>query len=699
MHRFFLVPSHEMKLRLIIWLIFAPVLLANAQTYSGLGGEIPDDGTTGTYSLQVTGLSPAFLDTTYGLESVMVNIFHPYVEELRMELISPDGNIILLTEHLGYNGQNFLNTVFSDQAETSIYNGSAPYTGAFRPLENVGYVNNGQDGNGLWQLRILDESPGVNSGTLTQWAITFGAAPGKPFPFDSSNLPLVLIDTYGQRIPDDPKIPVGMKIIDNGEGRYNHLSDMPVYDYYAGIELRGSSSQSFLKKSYGLETWDIENNSIDTSLLGMPVESDWILNASFSDKTLLRNAMAYQTWMNMDHYATRYRFVEVFLNNRYKGVYLFSEKIKRDKNRLNIAKLTEEMNSGDQLTGGYILKIDKWTGSGGDGWVSDYPPPVNTGGQYIFFQYEYPKQEDITDQQKEYIRDYVNLFESALAGPWFADTSIGFRKYAEPESFRDYFIVNEFSKNVDAYRISTFFHKQRESLGGKLRMGPVWDYDLAWHNADYYGNESPAGWEYQFAEEWDDLQVPFWWQRMLEDTLFNNCLKCRWTELRAGFLSNDAVFNWIDSTAQTLDAAQERNFICWPILGVYVWPNPSPLPETYAGEISSLKEWTAERLSWLDNNMPGNCWSLGTGEPAPSALFRVYPNPATDFIVAEGPLSGAEESIAELFDLPGKRLKVIHDFSPGKPIDVRWLQPGYYFLRIRTGSSVSTCRFTKTNTP
>ena len=213
-----------------------------------------------------------------------------------------------------------------------------------------------------------------------------------PLEFTSSNLPIVVINTNGATIPDNPKIPAGLKIYNKGAGQRNYLTDIPEFDGFSGIEVRGSSSQSFPKKSYGFESWDASGDSIDTAFLGMPSESDWILNANYTDKSFLRNVMAYQVWQNMGHYATRYRFVELILNSQYQGIYIFSEKIKRDKNRLNISKLSATQNTGDDVTGGYIFKVDKQTGSGGSGWNSSYLPSVSSGGQKIFFQYEYPKE-------------------------------------------------------------------------------------------------------------------------------------------------------------------------------------------------------------------------------------------------------------------------------------------------------------------
>ena len=190
----------------------------------------------------------------------------------------------------------------------------------------------------------------------------------------SSNLPIVVIDTRGVSIPDDPKVLAVLKIYNRGNGTRNFLTDAPQFNGYCGIEIRGSSSQQFPKKSYGFESWNINGTSIDTSFLGMPSESDWILNANYTDKSFLRNVLAYQLWQNMGHYGTRYQFVELILNNQYQGIYIFSEKIKRDKNRLNIAKLSNTQNSGDELTGGYIfLNVKKKRVRGVGGGLSYLP--------------------------------------------------------------------------------------------------------------------------------------------------------------------------------------------------------------------------------------------------------------------------------------------------------------------------------------
>jgi hypothetical protein len=509
-----------------------------------------------------------------------------------------------------------------------------------------------------------------------------------PDQFVSSNLPIVIIDTHGQTIPDDPKISVDFSIVDNGPGERNYVEGIPSFTHNVGIEIRGSSSQSFPKKSYGFETWDALNNSVDTTILGMPSESDWILNANYTDKTFCRNVLAYQTWVNLGHYGTRYRFCEVVINGIYEGIYILSEKIKRDHNRVDIAKLEPDENTGDDVTGGYIFKIDKNTGSGGAGWTSDYPPPAHNYGQTIYFQYEYPKSDEITGPQKIYIQDYVNTFESALAGPNFSDTLLGFRKYAVEDTYIDYFLVNEISKNVDGYRLSTYINKEIDSKGGKLRMGPVWDYDIAWHNANYCDGDLYTGWAYQFPCTDDGFQVPFWWSRLLQDPLFRNRLKCRWLYLRGNVLSNNSMDEYIDSISGLLNEAQQRNFTTWPILGIYVWPNPWPYPATYAAEISSLKSWIHQRLGWMDISMPGTCQNVGMNDnPGIGNELLVYPVPCNDVLRMEYALFEHSGVHWELIDQTGrivlKQNKGMMDAGNYQDqINISDLAPGMYFLKL-----------------
>lgn len=154
----------------------------------------------------------------------------------------------------------------------------------------------------------------------------------------------------------------------------------------------------------------------------------------------------------LSEYAPRCRFVELFLNGKYHGLYVLMGKIKRDKNRVDIANLKAEDISGEELTGGYIVKIDKTTGSGGSGWYSHYK---NSMEKTTYFQYEEPESDEIKPEQEQYIQNCFHDFETAVYNKNF-DPENGYQKYIDINSFMDYMIINEISKNVDGYRLSAF---------------------------------------------------------------------------------------------------------------------------------------------------------------------------------------------------------------------------------------------------
>jgi subtilisin-like proprotein convertase family protein len=585
-------------------------LSAFSQTFSGGGGVIPDDGNAVTFDITVSGL-PASLDTnSFGLERVCFNITHQWVGDLAMTLRAPDGTVLSLVSGVGGDTDGFVNTCLSGNAQTSIFEVWYPFTGEFRPFGDMGALNNGQNPNGIWQLRILDTYAFADAGDLLNWSITFGNNPCKPFPFVSSDLPIVKIQTGGQAIPNEPKIDALMTVIDNGIGQRNFVNQSNFY--YSGpigIELRGNSSQGMPKKSYNFEVRDEEGEDKDVALMGLPEGSDFALAANFSDKTLMRNALAYETFRQLGHYATRTRFCELVLDNTYQGIYILTEDIRRDSSRVNIARLRDDDTTGVDLTGGYILRID-WNRT--PGWNSQFSQP-NSPDKYTYFQHVYPDWDELHPAQQYYIRSYTDSFEVALAGPDFQSPETGWRKYGEEKTFMDYLILNELSKNVDGYRLSTYFHKNRDDRGGKLQMGPPWDYDLAWYNADYCDNFNTAGWAFDINYVCQDAGVPFWWERLMEDTLFRQNLACRWQDLRSSTLSNAHFFAIVDSMAAVLDEAQERNFQFWPILGKYVWPNPGPLPDTYAGEVDKMKTWITQRFNWLDFTFGQNLPNLAAG--------------------------------------------------------------------------------------
>ncbi|MGI4871341.1 MAG: CotH kinase family protein [Janthinobacterium lividum] len=530
------------------------------------------------------------------------------------------------------------------------------------------------------------------------------AQPANPVAFTSSNLPIVVINTLGGTIVDDPKITAYMGIVNNPAGARNYLANA-YNDYHnkIGIELRGSSSQSFPQKSYSIESRDITNVEHDTTILGMPAENAWILYAPYDDKTCLRNVLSYRIANRTGHYASRTRYCELVLNGQYQGIYVLMEKIKRDANRVNIKKLETTDISGNKLTGGYIIKIDKPTGSGGTyGWVSQQRSA--TSNKLINFLYEYPSADDIVPQQKAYIKAYVDSAETALASATFTSPTTGYAKFIDVNSFIDYFILNEVSRNVDGYRLSTYLYKNRRSEGGKLVAGPVWDYNLGWWNANYCSGNLATGWAYNFNSVCgtDDHQVPFWWQRLLQDPAFTAALKCRWTDLRKTTLHLDTLNKFIDANVAQLTEARTRHFTAWPILGVYTWPNPTPIPATYPAEITALKNWMTQRLTWLDANMPGTCnRPLAAQAACAAASSQVFPNPFDAGLTFSTTLPASALVQAELRDITGQ---TVGRWSFGTlaagphelPLPTSTsLAAGIYFLRATVGEETINLKVAK----
>ena len=417
---------------------------------------------------------------------------------------------------------------------------------------------------------------------------------------DSSTLPLIYINTGGEDILDEPRITADMGVIWNGEGAYNHIDDeFNNYDGKISIEIRGSSSQSFPKKGYSLELQDAAGLEINSPLLGMHSDDDWILYGPYTDKTFLRDALAYHLGAEQGYYSPDFRYCEVILNDEYQGLYLLMEKIKVHDERVNIDEMTISDNSGIDVTGGYLIKIDRndYTSPVTDFFYSEYP---GNGWPYdVMYVYVDPKPELITDDQQEYIESFINDFEDVMNSDEKYDLENGYHKYIDINSFVDYFIINEMSKNVDAYRLSTYLYKNNDALGGKLYAGPLWDFNLAWGNADYC-------YAWGVSQFFTDCGTgPQWWIDLFEDPNFENRLSCRWAELRAGAFNTDSIHNWIDAQVALMGDAIDRNYETWDILGEYVWPNYY-IGETYEDEISHLKSWITSRLNWMDDNMPGD---------------------------------------------------------------------------------------------
>lgn len=533
--------------------------------------------------------------------------------------------------------------------------------------------------------------------------VLFGPTPPwfvAPVDFSESDLPIFIINTTNT-IVDEPKVMADMGVIWNGDGNRNYITD-PFNDYNGkiGIELRGASSANMPKKSYSLELQDVNGYAIDSSICGFPKESDWILSAQYTDKTLMRGMLSFHLIQEMGWYAPRYKPVELVLNGEYKGVYILFEKVKRDGDRVDIAKLQPTDIYGDDVTGGYIIKLDHNAGGPvAGGWNTNYTTWPT--GDSMFVNFEYPDGTEIMPQQAAYIRAYVDSFETALIGPNFMDSATGYRNYVDVNSCVDALIIQELSKNIDAYRKSFYIYKDKTSDTGKLVMAPIWDYDLTYGNCGFCEGEQYDGWQYNFnyvctGDYWKN---PFWFERMRQDSLFNNQVRCRYEELRGSILSEQYLDAWIDSVAGFVNESQGWNFTVWPIQGVYVWPNYY-IGQNYQEEVDTLKWWIHQRLLWMDANIGGNLNNCNfTGVPAntnSTTTGNAFPNPFANDVTLSVFLPTPESITVTTYNSLGEQVLVpivIQGTQGTNNIQVSFpsdLPAGAYLMQVMSGNKTWT---------
>ncbi len=407
----------------------------------------------------------------------------------------------------------------------------------------------------------------------------------------SSNLPIVVIDTRGGAVGENAYTDIVVETILTTDGRAR-LTDPAEFAGRGGLKIRGSSSRGFPKKQWAMETLDEYGADRNVSLLGMAPESDWVVYAPYSDKSLIRNYLSYDWSNQIGMWAVDTRLCELFYktgtgaltSGHYHGVYVLMEKIKRGNDRVDVERLGPADAAEPEVTGGYIFKKDRLD-PGDSGFRT-------SRGQTL--AYVYPKEREIPSAQSTYLRGALNAFESALYGANFTDPEIGYAGHADPQSFVEHHILVEVTKNIDGYRLSTFFHKPRN---GRIFSGPIWDYNLSLGNADYLQGWQPQGWYYpQLGAD----AYPYW-PRMFQDREFQQRYIDTWQDLREDEFATEKLLTQVDEITAHLEESQVRNFDRWRILGTRVWPNWY-IADTYAQEITFMKDWLQQRLAWMDSN-------------------------------------------------------------------------------------------------
>jgi hypothetical protein len=420
----------------------------------------------------------------------------------------------------------------------------------------------------------------------------------------TTNLPIIVVDTLGVSIPNDsvnkPYIDCRVVIVDTDQATGRAQVTGP--EHFGGIgQIRFRGESTYGKGHYALEIQDEYGQDKKVSLLGMPAESDWVLSYDVIDYTMMKKGIAFKWFRDMGHYAPRQRYVEVYLNQDggkiaaadYLGLFMLREKIKRDENRVNIARLDASHNLEPKVSGGYIIKSDKL--DPGDKLLADGPggivdPDYLEAGTYGI-QYtgngkpilEYPDLL-VTDAQIHWIADYINEFHSVLwqntSSGYYPGPGADYADYIDVISWIDHGFIEQICADSDAFWGSYYTHKDRE---GKICSGPPWDYDRGFHNN--------AGTYEQPYNVWKMNGAIFgkWHQKLQEDTDYKILLADRWFEHRQAALNTDLTMAYIDQTAALITEARSRP--------------KKPYPKPFEEEVGLFKTWIANRLNWLDGEM------------------------------------------------------------------------------------------------
>ena len=431
----------------------------------------------------------------------------------------------------------------------------------------------------------------------------------------STNLPIVWVAVDGRYIDSNERITARMKIIHNGNGQLNyadtvaHPGQKVDYEGYIALRYRGSSSFSMSdKKPYSFRplTAPLEagGEKKKVNILGMGKDNNWALLAPYADKSMMRDLLAFELARPWMEYTPQGRYCELFLDGIYYGVYILSEVVSKGEHRID---LPDPGDSDDELTGGYIMEVDR---AEGVTYVSKYNPVSSNGSpynnRYIYFQYKSPDYDELSGEQVKYIKNRIDQMESSLWN-YRPSGDATYEAYLDVTNFIDYQIAEEFSHNVDAYRLSGKFFKRRDSEDSRFKM-VVWDMNLAFGNANYNEAWRTDTWVYKSNDimnaAYETYLIPFWWYKLNSSPDYVMALKKRWAQYRRSNLRQERVLAVVDSLANVLTShgAELRNSQAWPRWGVWVWPNYYVAPN-FAAEVTWLKQWISDRIAWMDSQL------------------------------------------------------------------------------------------------
>ena len=455
------------------------------------------------------------------------------------------------------------------------------------------------------QLRAQPFSGGAAAGTLST-AIYIART------FDlSSKLPIMILDGYGKGASTDKDVTKDAAVmIWEPVAGTAVLTALPTIASRAGYHLRGQSSANFPQKPYKVELWDNANADAKYAVLGMPADADWALIAPYYDRALIRNPFIYTLGKDMGLEAPRTQYVEVYINHAaravaetdYQGIYWLTETIENNGHRVNLKELKPDDTTAPAVSGGYIFKFDQaaaeepklmCTGSNA---ISGGLGGGMAGGGTCWTDLEVVDPEPLGAEQKTWLTQHIQTFHNLLHTNPIGD----YASVIDVPSFVDYLIVNELSRNVDAYVRSAYYHKDRDA---KLKAGPLWDYNfsLAVGGANTVA-PAPATNGFQFQ---GSRNVNNWYPRLTSDPAFMTQVKARYKALRANLLSQASIDSRIAMLRTPLDTASvARDYAKWPVSSVL--PNgrngivSGPAVPTWDEQVQAMQTFITARLAWMD---------------------------------------------------------------------------------------------------
>lgn len=406
----------------------------------------------------------------------------------------------------------------------------------------------------------------------------------------STTLPVVYMNTKGQQVLKENVIWGNIALLD-GNGEEQSVFSIPNSIYRATIKYRGASSYNkFDKKQYRIKFYKNKKDSAkEVSLAGMGANSEWVLNGPYLDKTLIRNKLVYDLARELNGWAPDTRFVELFVDGEYQGVYLAVEPVTNGESRLRLAEFG--LLSGETA---YIVNRDR---------IDTGSEEIDTWGKTNGYTYNalyirYPSKNKITEKQKEYIQKDISKFEQALYEKNFSDKRIGYQAYIDMDNWVDYFIINEFAMNYDAGNLSTYLYKE---LDGKLQLA-VWDFNNGFDNYQWFRTETDVLHTVENS----------WFERLWQDETFREHVCERYVQLRKTTLSDEHIAEKIASYQEELGEAVDRNFKVWGysfkenlLVGTSKEGTSRDIG-SYEEAMKQLTDTIRERLAYLDKELGGN---------------------------------------------------------------------------------------------